>query len=174
MSDWSAKNPYTSNLTENFVLNGEGSGKETRHIVFDLGSSGLEYKAGDALGVIPVSPPELVDALLTTTGFHGSEIVETHIGEMDLKQALTSAFEIHRLSKKWIRNLGDRLATEAEIGIRIVSRTRSSTDDGRLLFEWSGSGIDDDLPKDYEAIGSAADPSVELWNAMNDDEDALA
>ena len=99
MSDWSAKNPYTSNLTENFVLNGEGSGKETRHIVFDLGSSGLEYKAGDALGVIPVSPPELVDALLTTTGFHGSEIVETHLGEMDLKQALTSAFEIHRLSK---------------------------------------------------------------------------
>ena len=173
MSDWSAKNPYTSNLTENFVLNGEGSGQETRHIVFDLGSSGLEYKAGDALGVIPVSPPELVDALLTTTGFHGSEIVETHIGEMDLKQALTSAYEIHRLSKKWIRNLGDRLATEAEIGIRIVSRTRSSTDDGKLLFEWSGSGIDDDLPKDYEAIGSAADPSVELWNAMNDDEDAL-
>ena len=36
MSDWSAKNPYSSNLTENFVLNGEGSRKETRHIVFDL------------------------------------------------------------------------------------------------------------------------------------------
>ena len=55
MSDWSAKNPYTSKLTENYVLNGEGSRKETRHIVFDLGNSGLEYKAGDALGVIPVS-----------------------------------------------------------------------------------------------------------------------
>ena len=25
MTDWSAKNPYTSNLTQNFVLNGEGS-----------------------------------------------------------------------------------------------------------------------------------------------------
>ena len=57
MSDWSAKNPYSSNLTENFVLNGEGSRKETRHIVFDLGYSGLQYKAGDALGVIPRCPP---------------------------------------------------------------------------------------------------------------------
>jgi len=57
MSDWSAKNPYSSNLTENFVLNGEGSRKETRHIVFDLGDSGLQYKAGDALGVIPRCPP---------------------------------------------------------------------------------------------------------------------
>ena len=53
MSEWSAKNPYTSKLNENWILNGEGSRKETRHIVFDLGESGLEYKAGDALGVIP-------------------------------------------------------------------------------------------------------------------------
>ena len=37
MADWNAKNPYTSKLTENYVLNGKGSGKETRHIVFDLG-----------------------------------------------------------------------------------------------------------------------------------------
>jgi sulfite reductase (NADPH) flavoprotein alpha-component len=56
MTDWNAKNPYTSKLTENYILNGEGSGKETRHIVFDLGDSGLEYKAGDALGVIPICP----------------------------------------------------------------------------------------------------------------------
>ena len=47
MSEWSAKNPYASKLNENWILNGEGSRKETRHIVFDLGDSGLEYKAGD-------------------------------------------------------------------------------------------------------------------------------
>ena len=64
MTDWSAKNPYSSNLTQNFVLNGEGSGKETRHIVFDLALSGLEYKAGDALGVVPVAPSKLVEDLL--------------------------------------------------------------------------------------------------------------
>ena len=46
MSNWSAKNPYDSKITECYVLNGEGSKKETRHIVFDLGDSGLDYKVG--------------------------------------------------------------------------------------------------------------------------------
>ena len=94
MTGWSAKNPYSSNLTQNFILNGEGSGKETRHIVFDLASSGLEYKAGDALGVVPVAPPKLVEDLLAASGFSGSEIVETHLGDMELRQALTSALSL--------------------------------------------------------------------------------
>ena len=50
MSNWSAKNPYMTKITECYVLNGEGSRKETRHVVFDLGDSGLDYKVGDALG----------------------------------------------------------------------------------------------------------------------------
>ena len=79
-SQWSAKNPYTSYLSENYVLNGEGSGKETRHIVFDLGDSGLGYKAGDALGVIPICPPETVSDLLALGGFSGDEEVETNLG----------------------------------------------------------------------------------------------
>ena len=39
MSDWNAKNPYMTQITENYILNGEGSRKETRHIVFALGDS---------------------------------------------------------------------------------------------------------------------------------------
>ena len=35
-SGWSAKNPYPTKITECYVLNGEGSRKETRHIVFAL------------------------------------------------------------------------------------------------------------------------------------------
>ena len=88
-SQWSAKNPYTSYLNENYILNGKGSGKETRHIVFDLGDSGLEYKAGDALGVIPICRPDLVEGLLTQCNFTGEEIVDTHLGECTLKEALT-------------------------------------------------------------------------------------
>ena len=172
-SQWSAKNPYTSHLDQNYVLNGEGSGKETRHIVFNLGSSGLEYKAGDALGVIPVAPPDLVEDLLTASGFDGSEVVETHMGEMELRQALTSAFEIHRLSKKWVRGLGELLSTPEEVSIRIVSRTRSSTSDGTVLFEWEGTGVEDDIPIDYSEIGSATDPSVYLWNDLDQDDSKL-
>ena len=101
-SQWSAKNPYTSYLSENYVLNGEGSGKETRHIVFDLGDSGLGYKAGDALGVIPICPPETVSDLLALGGFSGDEEVETNLGVCSLREALSNRYEVHRVSKKWI------------------------------------------------------------------------
>ena len=87
--DWSAKNPYDSKVTENYVLNGEGSRKETRHVVFDLGDSGLEYKAGDALGVIPITSAQLVEDVLVALGTDSDEIVETHAGEMTLKDALS-------------------------------------------------------------------------------------
>jgi len=174
MSEWSAKNPYASNLNENWVLNGKGSRKETRHIVFDLGESGLKYKAGDALGVIPQCPPKLVQELLDACGFSGDEEVETHLGDCSIREALTNRFEIHRISKKWIGNLGDRLISDSpRIEIRIVGRQRSSTEDGELLIDWNGSGVDDDVPDGYVEIGSASDPAEELWNILMDDPKAM-
>ena len=173
MSDWSAKNPYTSKLTENYVLNGEGSRKETRHIVFDLGDSGLEYKAGDALGVIPRCPPELVERLLSTANFSGDELVETHLGEATLKEALTDHLEIHRISKKWIQNLGSRMGGDEPVEITITRRHRVSTEDGTLLVDWSGSGEGEDVPQDYEEIGAACDPAEALWRDLTSNADSM-
>ncbi len=174
MSDWSAKNPYSSNLTENFVLNGEGSRKETRHIVFDLGDSGLQYKAGDALGVIPRCPPQLVEDVLASCGFSGDEEVDTHLGPCGLRQALTERYEIHRISKKWIEELGPRLSSgAADIEIRIVHRQRTSSRDGSVLIDWNGSGAEDDVPVGYVEIGSASDPAETLWAELTGDSKAM-
>ena len=174
MSDWSAKNPYSSNLTENFVLNGEGSRKETRHIVFDLGESGLQYKAGDALGVIPRCPPELAEDVLASCGFSGDEEVDTHLGPCGLRQALTERYEIHRISKKWIEELGPRLSSgAADIEIRIVHRQRTSSRDGSVLIDWNGSGAEDDVPVGYVEIGSASDPAETLWAELTGDSKAM-
>ena len=174
MSDWSAKNPYSSNLTENFVLNGKGSRKETRHIVFDLGDSGLQYKAGDALGVIPRCPPELVEDVLASCGFSGDEEVDTHLGPCGLRQALTERYEIHRISKKWIEELGPRLSSgAADIEIRIVHRQRTSSRDGSVLIDWNGSGAEDDVPVGYVEIGAASDPAETLWAELTGDSKAM-
>ena len=144
-SQWNAKNPYSTKISENYVLNGEGSGKETRHIVFQLGDSGLNYKAGDALGVVPRGPPEVVQEILSITSLTGEEIVETHAGEFSLREALTDKYEVHRVSKKWIESLGPRLvSSSSSIDIKIVSRTRSSSRNGNIIMEWAGSGEDDD------------------------------
>ena len=53
---------------ENRRLSGPKSGKEIRHIVFDLGDSDIRYEAGDAIGVIPVNSAELVDLWLKRLG----------------------------------------------------------------------------------------------------------
>ncbi len=170
MTDWSAKNPYTSKLTENYVLNGKGSGKETRHIVFDLGDSGLEYKAGDALGVIPICPPEIVADLLSLGGFTGEEQVETNLGICSLHEALSTRYEVHRVSKKWIEGLGSRVVSgDGPIEIKIVSRDRVSTSDGSTVMSWNGSGNEDDLPSGYSEIISPNDPAEELWNKLISD-----
>ena len=138
LSEWSAKNPYDSTVTVNFVLNGEGSKKETRHIVFDLGDSGLEYKAGDALGVIPITSPELVEDVLVALGVDSEEIVETHAGQMTLMEALSNFYEIHQANRKFVASIGNKFES---IGgpseIRIVKRVRTSVDSGQATMHWS-------------------------------------
>lgn len=173
-SQWNAKNPYSTKITQNYVLNGEGSGKETRHIVFELGDSGLNYKAGDALGVVPRCPPEVVAEILSMTALTGEEIVETYAGECTLQEALMDKYEVHRVSKKWIESLGPRLvSSSSSIEIKIVSRKRTSSRDGSLLVEWKGSGEGDDLPERYVEIGMPSNPSEALWNELTSDSKAM-
>ena len=172
-SEWSAKNPYFTNITDNFILNGQSSKKETRHIVFDLGDSGLEYKAGDALGVVPRCPPEVVEQILTICGFSGEELVETNLGECSLSEALTDRYEVHRVSKKWIKGLSERSGGDTpKSEMRIVSRKRSSSIDGTLIVDWASSG-EDDVPDGYVEMGDLGDNSAILLHELISDNDAM-
>jgi len=167
MSEWSVKNPYPAEISENFILNGEGSRKETRHIVFKLGDSGLDYKAGDALAVVPICPPSLVDSLLETANLSGEEEVETHQGICSIREALTNKYEIHRVSKKWIKSLENKInSSSSPIEIQIISRQRVSTVDGSVMIDWDLSESDSEIPSDYEVIASQSDSSTALWNDL--------
>lgn len=44
-------------------LNGKGSEKDTRHIVFDISASGLAYDPGDSFGIYPRNDPALAEAV---------------------------------------------------------------------------------------------------------------
>ncbi|WP_420750210.1 sulfite reductase subunit alpha [Rhodococcus sp. O3] len=91
-SQWNRKNPFPAAVTVNRLLSGEGSGKEIRHYEFDLTGSGLEYEAGDALNVVPVNDPALVQALLDTLGLDGAVVPAGH--EQTLTELLTHSYEI--------------------------------------------------------------------------------
>ena len=147
MAEWSAKNPYDSTVTVNHILNGEGSKKETRHVVFDLGESGLTYKAGDALAIIPVTSSELVEDVIVALGADADEIVETHAGETTLQDALSNHCEIHQANRKFVASIGNKFeAMGGPTEIRIVKRVRTSVDSGQATMHWSWSGDDDDYP----------------------------
>ena len=169
--DWSAKNPYDSKVTENYVLNGEGSRKETRHVVFDLGDSGLEYKAGDALGVIPITSAQLVEDVLVALGADSDEIVETHAGEMTLKDALSGYYEIHQANRKFVASIGQKFeALGGSTEIRIVKRTRTSVTSGQETIQWAWSGDEDDYPQGYNIMENGGDSAQELWETLASDD----
>ena len=42
-SAYNRANPFKARLTANYALSGEGSNKDTRHMVLNLGASGLSY-----------------------------------------------------------------------------------------------------------------------------------
>lgn len=96
------KNPFTSKILCNKNLNSDDSDKATHHLEFCLKDSGLEYEAGDALGVYPVNSPELVDEVLAALPFDGSEAVSVGGG---LRDALSTHYEIKNLTlpvfKSW-------------------------------------------------------------------------
>lgn len=56
--------PVTAAFKSARRLSGEGSQKDTQHIVFDIASSGIAYVPGDSFGIIPRNDPALVDAVL--------------------------------------------------------------------------------------------------------------
>jgi len=127
-NEWSAKNPYMTQITENYILNGEGSRKETRHIVFALGDSGLDYKVGDALGVIAENPPHIVDELLEVQGWDADHAVSTHNGERTLREALKKDYEVHMANKKFVQSLAEKVvSTGMNISMSLVSRARNNT-----------------------------------------------
>ena len=172
-SQWSAKNPYDSTVTVNYVLNGEGSRKETRHIVFDLGDSGMDYKAGDALGVIPVTSTELVDDVIVALGANPDEIVDTHAGQMTLHEALSNNYEIHQANRKFVASIGTKFSSNESNEIRIVKRQRVRVDSGQQALDWSWSGDDDDYPEGFTPTLANVDPAQELWESFNSDDKAM-
>ena len=165
MSDWSSKNPYMSQITENYILNGEGSRKETRHIVFELGDSGLDYKVGDALGVLAENPPHIVEELIEVQGWDLDMIVETHNGERNLYTALKKDFEVHMANKKFVNSLAHKVvATGMKISLSIVSRTRNGE-------EWTAN-TSGDMPPGL-APNQPSDAPVAKVEALVDDAKAI-
>ncbi len=105
-------------------LNGAGSAKEVNHVEFSLAGSGLTYEAGDALAVVPQNCPELVSAVLDALGCDGEEAVNTPSGELPLRTALTTAYDLGKPSKDLLELLGQ---TASETTLDVLDALSAAT-----------------------------------------------
>ena len=105
-NSYNKNNPYLSHLLVNRLLT-KGSDKETRHFEISLRDSGLMYEPGDSLGVLPFNCSEVVDDLMGTTGFTGSEEIKIAEETICLKDALISRFACTVLSKIQIKKFNE-------------------------------------------------------------------
>ncbi len=112
---FSKKNPFPATVLAVRNLNAPGSSKEVNHVEFSLEGSGLSYEAGDALGVIPQNCPELVSAIITALGCDGEEAVPTPAGELPLRAALATRFDLGKPSADLLALLGVASGTDIPV-----------------------------------------------------------
>lgn len=103
---YSKSNPYEAEVLTNINLNGRGSNKETRHIELLLDNFGEEYEPGDCIVVLPQNDPALVDLLVSTLVWSpDTQVLINEDGDtLNLEDALTSHFEITKLTKPLVEN----------------------------------------------------------------------
>ncbi len=100
--------PALATLVDAHPLNRPGSGKDVRHVVFDLSTTDLTYEAGDSLGVFARKNPQLVQAVLDRIGATGEEMVAFDGEALPLRQVLLSKVDIARPSDECMLFLASR------------------------------------------------------------------
>ena len=142
------KNPFPSEILANYNLNGSGSAKQTHHIELSLEGSELEYEVGDALGVFPLNPPEVVDEIIAALPFNTNEDVPFPDGsEGSLREALIKHYDIRKLTKDFVEKWQARSGSPMLRAV-VESGDREEMND----FIWGRELIDLvlDHPADFE------------------------
>ncbi|WP_299804174.1 assimilatory sulfite reductase (NADPH) flavoprotein subunit [uncultured Shewanella sp.] len=96
-STYSKQKPYTAELLVSQKLTGRDSDRDVRHVEIELGESGINYQAGDALGVWFTNSHELVSELLEALALDGDESVAIGSDSLSLREALTNKKELTQL-----------------------------------------------------------------------------
>ncbi|GAB3349801.1 assimilatory sulfite reductase (NADPH) flavoprotein subunit [Lysobacter tyrosinilyticus] len=132
VSAYTRDNPFPAELLVNQRITGRGSDKDIRHFELSLEGSGLHYEAGDALGIWPVNPPLLVDAVLATLDLDGAQVVTHGEQTLPLREWLSQRRELTRLSRPFVATHAAHAQSEALNALLAPDR---AADFAKLLAE---------------------------------------
>lgn len=93
-------NPYYAEVLEKVRITTTDSEKEIYHVEISLDDSGIEYKAGDSIGILPNNPIDLVDLLIEKLEDDPERIVTVKEKEISLFRALQNKLEITILNRE--------------------------------------------------------------------------
>jgi sulfite reductase (NADPH) flavoprotein alpha-component len=148
--EYGKKNPFPAELAEKVLLNGKGTAKETWHYEFSLEGSGLSYQPGDALAVVPLNAPDVVDGVLKAAKLSGTEQVEVpNKGPKALADALREDFDITGLSKMVLARL-QALEHSDKLAALLADDAKDPLKD-YLWGRWIVDALKDFAPKELTA-----------------------
>lgn len=108
---YTRQNPFLAKLKLNQRLNTEGSGKDTRHLAFDIAGSDLKFKPGDSLGIFPQNSPQLVKELIKKMSWDAAMPVTKPDGTVStLGQELSATYILNRANKKFVKTTASKLS----------------------------------------------------------------
>ena len=108
--------PFTAPLLARQKITGRHSTKDVRHIELDLAGSGINYQAGDALGVWCENDPARVDAILAALKLEGVTVIDGKT----LREQLIREREISQNTPQFVQGYA-ALAKSADLDAEIAT-----------------------------------------------------
>ena len=106
-SIYSKKNPFSGTLLASQKITGRDSVKDIRHIEISLEDSGIQYQAGDALGVYFLNDADMVTRVIAAYGLDADASVIIGEHTLSLGHALTEKCELTLSYPTFVKALAD-------------------------------------------------------------------
>src|SRR5688572_10071051 len=104
---WQREHPYRATLLQQRSLTSPESSKDVRHILIDLGDSGIRYEPGDSLGIWINNDPGLVAEVCALCHLAPEEEVLVESRTMSLDAALREHFELTQIFPGFIKHYAE-------------------------------------------------------------------
>lgn len=127
--EYSREHPFMAELTAAKLLTRDAAGREVWHYELDISGSGIAYRPGDSLAVIPENDPDAVTAFLAAAGLTGDEIYtpkDSVLGD-PVRQLATEHWELRYPSLELLERVAEA-APDSRIAGAVRARDRAGID----------------------------------------------